>query len=102
MDQKEGGTHGNVVWVFSNSEMNTNVTNDCYKQVECKTQIKNVITYLFPMFPPWIMVLKFCADPSKKSKSVKAIYIYASERSCYALPENGNYLLCYDLLFWKY
>ena len=40
MDQKEGGTHGNVVWVFSNSEMNTNVTNECYKQVECKTQIK--------------------------------------------------------------
>ena len=49
------------------------------------------------MFPSGVMVFKlskkvpfleFCADLSKKSKSVKAIYIYASERSCYALSEN--------------
>ena len=33
--------------------------------------------------------LQFCADLSKKSKSVKAIYIYASESSHYTLPENG-------------
>ena len=33
--------------------------------------------------------LQFCADLSKKSKTTKAIYIYASERSCYALSENG-------------
>ena len=33
--------------------------------------------------------LQFCADLSKKSKSIKAIYIYASERSRYALSENG-------------
>ena len=33
--------------------------------------------------------LQFFADLSKKSKSIKAIYIYASERSCYALLENG-------------
>ena len=33
--------------------------------------------------------LQFCADLSKKSKSVKAIYIYASERYPYALSENG-------------
>ena len=32
---------------------------------------------------------QFCADRSKKSKSNKTIYIYASERSRYALPENG-------------
>ena len=61
------------------------------------------------MFPSWVTVLKlskkvhflqFYAGLSKKSKSikannhskkpncVKAIYIYASERSCYALSEN--------------
>ena len=33
--------------------------------------------------------LQFWADLSKKSKSVKAIYIYASERYPYALSENG-------------
>ena len=33
--------------------------------------------------------LQFCTDLGKKSKSVKATYIYASERSCYALSENG-------------
>ena len=33
--------------------------------------------------------LQFCADLSKKSKSIKAIYIYASERSRYTLSENG-------------
>ena len=33
--------------------------------------------------------LQFCADLSKKSKSVKAIYIYASESSRLTLSENG-------------
>ena len=33
--------------------------------------------------------LQFGADLTKKSKSIKAIYIYASERSRYALSENG-------------
>ena len=32
---------------------------------------------------------QFCADLSRKSKSIKAIYIYASERPRYALSENG-------------
>ena len=31
--------------------------------------------------------LQFCADLSKKSKSIKVIYMYASERSRYALSE---------------
>ena len=30
---------------------------------------------------------QFCADVSNKSKSIKAIYIYASERSYYTLSE---------------
>ena len=33
--------------------------------------------------------MQFCADLSKKSRSVKTIYTYASERSHYALSENG-------------
>ena len=33
--------------------------------------------------------LQFCADLSKKSKSIKAIYIHASERSRHALSGNG-------------
>ena len=33
--------------------------------------------------------LQFCADFSNESKSAKAIYMYASERSRYALSENG-------------
>ena len=33
--------------------------------------------------------LQFCADLSKKCKSIKDIYIYASERSRYTLSENG-------------
>ena len=33
--------------------------------------------------------LHFCAGVSEKSKSTKAIYIYASERSRYTFSENG-------------
>ena len=33
--------------------------------------------------------LQSYADISKKSKPIKATYIYASERSRYALSENG-------------
>ena len=63
-----------------------------------KVEEKNGVIYLISMFPSWVMVrklskkvhfLQFCADLSKKSKSIKAIYIYASERSRYALSENG-------------
>ena len=63
-----------------------------------KVDEKNGIICLVSMFPSWVMVLKlskkvhflqFCADLSKKSKSIKAIYIYASERSRYALSEIG-------------
>ena len=63
-----------------------------------KVDEKNGIICLVFMFPSWVMVcklfkkvhfLQFCADLSKKSKSVKAIYIYASERSHYTLSENA-------------
>ena len=63
-----------------------------------KVDEKNGVICLVSMFPSWVMVLKlskkvhflqFCADLSKKSKSIKAIYKYVSERSQYALSENG-------------
>ena len=50
------------------------------------------------MFPSRVMVLKLskkmyffaiCANLSKKSKSIKATYICASEWSRYVLSENG-------------
>ena len=59
---------------------------------------KNGFICLVSMFPSWLMVLKlskkvlffqFCAHLSKKSKSSKAIYIYASERSPNTLSEKG-------------
>ena len=44
----------------------------------------------------------FCTDLSRKSNCVKGIYIYTFKRSRYAFSENGNCLLCYYLLFWRY
>ena len=68
------------------------------------------------MFPFWEMVLKlskrvhflkFCADLSKKSKSIKAIYIYESKKSRYALSANGivYYAMTYcfgDITVWNW
>ena len=62
-----------------------------------KVDEKNEVICLVSMFLSWVMVrqlskkvqlLQFCADLSKKSKYVKAIYIYASESSHYTLSEN--------------
>ena len=58
---------------------------------------ENGVICTFSMFSSWVMVLKlskkvnflkFGADLSKKSKSVKAIYIHASKSSHYTLWEN--------------
>ena len=62
-----------------------------------KVDEKNGVVCLVFMFPSWVIpklckkvhFLHFCADLSKKSKPVKAIYIYGSERYHYALSENG-------------
>ena len=81
-----------------------------------KVDEKNGVICLVSMFLSWVMVLKlskkvhflqFCADLSKKSKSIKAIYIYASERSRYALSENGivYYAMTYcfgDISIWNW
>ena len=63
-----------------------------------KVDEKNGIIYLVSMFPSRVMtckfpkkvhILQFCGDLSKKSKSVKASYIYASESSHYTLSEKA-------------
>ena len=63
-----------------------------------KVDEKNGVIYLAFMFPSWVMVcqlskkvniLQLCANVSNKSKSIKAIYIYASESSLSTLSENG-------------
>ena len=61
-----------------------------------KVDEKKGVFCLVSMFPSWVMVcklskkvLQFCADLSKKSKSIKVIHIYASESSLSTLSENG-------------
>ena len=72
-----------------------------------KADDKNGVSCLVSTFPSWLTVLKlskkvhflqFCANRSKKSKTIKAIYIYPSERSRYALSENG--VVYYAMVFW--
>ena len=73
----------------------------CYKQIQQrKSRWKNGAICVVSMFPSWVVILKlskkvhffnFVLTSAKKSNYVKAIYIYASERSCYALSENVVY-----------
>ena len=53
-----------------------------------KVDEKNGVICLVSKFPSWVMVFKL-SEFSKKSKSIKSVYIYASERSRYTLSENG-------------
>ena len=71
--------------------------NECYKQVEQKKRSKNAVILVVFIFLSSVMILKlskkvhflnFVLNSAKKSKYVKAIYIYVSERSCYAFSEN--------------
>ena len=61
-----------------------------------KVDEKNGVIWVFFMFPSWVMILKlskkvhffnFVLTLAKKSKYVKAIDIYASETSRYAVSE---------------
>ena len=73
----KGGPHKNEFWLFSNTKINiTNRSRSRWK--------KEVICPVFK-FLSWVMALnlsrkmnflQFCADFSKKPKSVKAIYIF--------------------------
>ena len=51
-----------------------------------------------------VHILQFCPDFSKKPKSVKATYIYASERPRYALSENGIVYcaMTWDISVWSW
>ena len=72
-------------------------------QQTVKAQIvddKNGVICPVFFFPSWVMVsklpkimhfLKICADLSKKSKSVKAIYLYPSGKPHHALSENSMF-----------
>ena len=67
-----------------------------------KVDEKNGAICLVSMLPSWVIVLKMskkypfsailCWPLMQKPKSVKAIYIYASESSCYSLWE-------YDMVY---
>ena len=63
-----------------------------------KVDEKNGVICVAFMLPSWVMVFKlskkvhffnFELTSGKKSKYIKAIYTYASEKSCYSLLENG-------------
>ena len=71
-----------------------------------KVDEKNEVICVVLIFSSWVMVLKlskkvhflrFCADFSKKFKSIKAIYIYASKMSLYSHSENG--IVYYDTIY---
>ena len=66
-----------------------------------KVDEKNGAICLVSFFPSWVMVLKLpkiehflqiCTDLSKISKSIKAIYLYPSERPYHALSENSSFI----------
>ena len=90
-------------------KMNFKFRNECYKQVSVKKQMKKLGPFLqFLCSLPELCSLnyqksfwQFCAELSKKSKSIKAIYIYGSESSRNAL-RILYCLLYYDLMFRRY
>ena len=77
-------TKGGATWKWILSILK--FRNKYYKQLDReKVDEKNGVICLVSMFPSWIMVLKlskkvhflqFCADLSKKSKFIKAIFTY--------------------------
>ena len=71
-----------------------------------KVDEKSRVICLVSMFSSWVMVfelskkvhfLQFWADLSKKSKSIKVIYMHASERSRHA--PSGNGLVYYPITY---
>ena len=47
------------------------------------------LTYMVLKLPKKVHFLQLCVDLSKKSKSVKVIYVYTSESSHNFISENG-------------
>ena len=65
-----------------------------------KVNEKNGSICLVSFFPAWVIVLKLpkimhflqiCADISKKSKCIEAIYLYSSEQPRHALSKNSMF-----------
>ena len=89
----KGGPHENEFWQFLKCK------NDVPKQLGLKkSRWKNWVTSLVFISSSWFMVLKlskivfflqFFTDVSKKSISLIAIYVYASEVTRFALLRNG-------------
>ena len=74
----KGGPHEDEFWVFTNTKMN--ITNRVEKVVEKMRSFVKFLSFL-PEFPSFnlsrkVNFLPFCADFSKKPKSVKAISIF--------------------------
>ena len=65
-----------------------------------KVDEKNGVICLVSFLPSWVMVLRLSkivhflqiyADISKKSKCIKAIYLYSSERPYHVLSKNSMF-----------
>ena len=101
------GTKGGTTWKYTLSIFK--FRNEYYKQLDRKkVDEKNGVICLVFMCPSWVTVLKlskkvhffqFCADISKKSRSIKVIYIYTSGRSHCALSEKGTVYYAMDYCF---
>ena len=98
-NRPKGGPHENEFWQFSITKMNITV----WAQ---KADEKNEVICLVSLFVSWVIVLKLpkmvhflqnCAELSKKSKSIKAIYLYPSERSHHALSENSMFYVSQNI-----
>ena len=79
---------------FDNSQIQKWIS----QTVRAQKDEKNGVIFLICFFPSWVMVcklpkivhlLQICADLSKKSKSIKVIYFYSSERPHHTLSENS-------------
>ena len=89
------GFHENEFW---HSEIQIWISETVWAQ---KVDEKNGVICLVFMSLSWVMVLKLpkivhflqnCVDLSIKSKSIKAIYLYPSERPHQALSENRCFI----------
>ena len=84
-------------WILTNFQIQKGILQTVRAQ---KLDAKNGVICLVSFFLSWVMVLKLpkivhfleiCANVSKKSKSIKAIYLYRSERPHHGLSGNSMF-----------
>ena len=94
MDQRGGPMNMN----FDNFQIYKNEISQTVRAQ--KVDSKNEVTCPVSFFPSRVMLLKLpkivhysqiCADFSSKSKSIKTIYLYPSDRPHHALSENSMF-----------